>query len=73
MVLTVNRIKYLLERDRIGREKRGGHDYLDESDLEILAHLEDFGHRLATNQLPEAPFHLKHPEKKFPRDRPRKA
>ena len=65
MVLTINRIKYLLERDRIGREKRGGRDYLDEGDLEAIAHMRDFGHRLATGQMDgPSPFHLKQMKQK---------
>ena len=59
MVFTPDRIKYLLEQARIGREERGGRDYLTEGDLEAIAHMRDFRHRLATDQLEPAPFHLK--------------
>ena len=73
MVFTPERIKYLLEQARIGREKRGGRDYLTEGDLEAIAHMRDFTHRLETGQIGPCPFHLKHPEKRFPRGLPPKA
>ena len=72
MVFTPERIKYLLERARIGREERGGHDRRSEADLKAFAECDEMMRREAIDPQP-APFHLKHPEKEFPRGRPPKA
>ena len=63
MVFTPARIRYLLEQDRIGREKRGGHDYLTEKDLRVIASLREAGHRNAIEADEPAPFHRKHRDK----------
>ena len=65
MVFTPERIKYLLEQARIGREKRGGHDYITVDLLEARNHIADFRHRLATGQMDgSSPFHLKQMKQK---------
>ena len=70
MVLTPERIKYLLEQARIGREKRGGHDYITEGDLEATNHIADFMHRKATGQIGPSPFSLR---RMIQKNHPRKA
>ena len=62
MVLTINRIKYLLEQDRIGRARRGGHDRLTDGERKALDEMHKIALDHKTNPRP-APFHLKHPKK----------
>ena len=62
MVLTINRIKYLFEQDRIGREKRGSHDYLTVGELKVRVEVRESVRALKTNPK-TPPFHRKHPEK----------